>query len=101
MQKTDEIITQYYKLRNYCDSFFEIVYSTFQNEMKCKKGCSLCCTLESVLVLEGAIITSYLENHKLNSFASEPDRCLFLKKGFTILQIKVSSRILRCFLSLR
>lgn len=81
MQKTDEIITQYYKLRNYCDSFFEIVYSTFQSEMKCKKRCSLCCTLESVLVLEGSIITSYLEKHEPKSFLQKEDRCLFLDKG--------------------
>lgn len=56
-----EILNHYRQLITYCDEFFARVQQSHAHEMSCSRGCSFCCTLQTVCALEAAVIASWIE----------------------------------------
>ncbi len=59
MSKLQEIIDSHSKLRDYCDDFWKRIFDKFPEEFVCAAGCSTCCELQSVNVLEAFVIADY------------------------------------------
>ncbi len=61
MTMLEQIIENYKKLCAYCDSFFVAMEKIHAQDMKCAKGCSICCELTSVSMLEAYVIADEME----------------------------------------
>jgi len=57
MTTLEQILDNYSKLCAYCDSFFSSMRQIYGQDMKCAKGCSACCELTSVSMLEAYVIS--------------------------------------------
>jgi Fe-S-cluster containining protein len=77
-----EIIGNYKKLCAYCDSVWERVRAAYPNEIACRKGCGICCELQSVNRLEAYAIRSYVVNDNSRSQTAETpgNACPFLDR---------------------
>jgi Fe-S-cluster containining protein len=75
-----QILAQYSILRNYCDTQWNSTFAANSSSMQCKKGCSRCCILQSVNILEAYLIYRQLKNDHLNirTLQSDEDCCAFL-----------------------
>ena len=99
------LFAQYDRLCQYCDAVFQHTFQTFQAYMHCRKGCAACCLLETVVPLEAAVITSYLESlqeisekNRVRDDGREPEEnspCVFLSKDQTCLIYSVRPIICR------
>ena len=72
------LVSNYNQLTAYCDALFQRVYRTYNNDMKCSKGCAECCRLETVVPLEAFIIEEYLTQNELEIKNNDPGYCVFL-----------------------
>ncbi|MDR2592626.1 MAG: YkgJ family cysteine cluster protein [Chitinispirillales bacterium] len=70
--RVPDIIDNYRKLCVYCDSIWNRAKEAYPNEIACRKGCGICCELQSVNQIEAYAIRSYIVNNK-NLFE---DRCI-------------------------
>ncbi|MCL2182671.1 MAG: YkgJ family cysteine cluster protein [Chitinispirillia bacterium] len=61
MDKIQTILDNYQKLCGYCDGIWERVRQAFPGEIACRKGCGVCCELQSVNQLEAYAIRSHIE----------------------------------------
>jgi len=59
MSSFKEVIDQYKKLCGYCDGFWKRVFEKFPAEFACTPGCSTCCELQSVNLLEAFVIADH------------------------------------------
>jgi len=62
--RVPDIIDNYRKLCAYCDSVWNRVREAYPNEIACRKGCGICCELQSVNQIEAYAIRSYIVNNK-------------------------------------
>jgi Fe-S-cluster containining protein len=62
MKTVSEIITQYDKHCTWCDSFWQKVRKEYPASITCHAGCSICCELQSVNLLETFLIYQHLYN---------------------------------------
>ena len=75
------LFERYETLCRYCDDFFARVFHEFSAQMRCAKGCSSCCLLETVAPLEAYIIASYLQPHTHVVRTDTEGQCVFLEQG--------------------
>jgi Fe-S-cluster containining protein len=54
------IIANYRKLCDYCDAIWQRARAAYPNEIACRKGCGICCELQSVNRIEAHIINLYI-----------------------------------------
>ena len=59
MSSFQEIADSYKKLCNYCETFWNRVAGKFPAEFACAPGCSTCCELQSVNLLEAYVIAGH------------------------------------------
>lgn len=87
MEQTTQLSTlfaHYDRLCQYCDALFQQTYQAFPTEMQCQKGCAECCALETVVPLEAAVISVYLDSldpiERNRVFSKNPvsTSCVFL-----------------------
>jgi len=62
--RVPEIMDNYRKLCAYCDSIWNHVREAYPNEIACRKGCGICCELQSVNQIEAYAIRFYIVNNK-------------------------------------
>jgi len=62
--RVPDIMDNYRKLCAYCDSIWNRVREIYPNEIACRKGCGICCELQSVNQIEAYAIRSYIVNNK-------------------------------------
>ncbi|MCD4813307.1 hypothetical protein K8S19_06400 [bacterium] len=77
-EKMDELLKKYQALCDYCDRFFESVVKAYPKEIHCQKGCSECCTLNSVAPLEAYVIGRQLSGIPRISSVCQGQYCRFL-----------------------
>jgi len=58
------VTDNYRKLCAYCDALWNRVREAYPNEIACRKGCGICCELQSVNQIEAYAIRSYIVNNK-------------------------------------
>jgi Fe-S-cluster containining protein len=88
MTTPNDILDKYKKTCAYCDAFWKRVFEKFSNQCACKSGCSACCELQSVNLLEAFVIADHCSRdrkgrgHKclgVSSASPRPDNaCPFL-----------------------
>ena len=61
MNQLQTILDSYYKLCGYCDQIWNRIRLAYHEEIACRKGCGICCELESVSQIEAHIIRLHLE----------------------------------------
>jgi hypothetical protein len=59
-----DILNNYRKLCDYCDSVWNRVREAYPDEIACRKGCGICCELRSVNRIEAYVIRSCIINNK-------------------------------------
>ncbi|MDR0306457.1 MAG: YkgJ family cysteine cluster protein [Chitinispirillales bacterium] len=74
----------YHKLCDFCDQIWNRVHKSYSQEIACRKGCDICCELQSVNQLEAYIIRLYLQK-KDSFFIKNQDteynsKCPFLRE---------------------
>lgn len=78
MSMLKQLIENYQILCEYCDSFFDQVFTSYSSSMQCRQYCCDCCELESVTVLEAHVIREYVKKHKLRFPIFNTEHCIFL-----------------------
>ena len=79
------IIANYHKLCAYCDAIWQRARAAYPNEIACRKGCGICCELQSVNRLEAHVIRAYIIDTADTKFLSDsvdsgsPHTCPFLR----------------------
>jgi Fe-S-cluster containining protein len=79
MSDIDTLFGQYQILIDYCDRFFDDTFAANPEQMKCGKGCSACCLLQSVNELETEVISRWLAGNPLPGGAGKEGYCPFLR----------------------
>jgi len=76
-----EIIDNYRKLCTYCDSIWTRVIKAYPNEIACRKGCGICCELQTVNQIEAYVIRSYIDVNRVDIIVDNNDNnvCPFLR----------------------
>ncbi len=75
----NSVLANYRKLCDYCDQFWMKVISAYPDDFTCRKGCGICCELQSVNQLEAHCIRAFLQSQPAsNDKCSGSDRCPFL-----------------------
>jgi Fe-S-cluster containining protein len=77
----NQLLENYRNLCRYCDGFFSIILEKYPAEMKCRKGCSTCCELESVTQIEASVIADYLTTQNPVIEPGNSGSCIFLRNG--------------------
>lgn len=78
--KIHDIIDNYLKLCDYCDAIWNRVYKAYPNEIACRKGCGICCELQSVNRIEAYVIRSYIINNNIDDIGvANNNACPFLR----------------------
>jgi Fe-S-cluster containining protein len=78
MSTFQEITGRYKKLCNYCETFWKRVFEKFPAEFSCAPGCSTCCEMQSVNLLEAFVIADHC-SLGISSAPPRPDSaCPFL-----------------------
>lgn len=72
------IVQHYEKLAGYCDNHFTKMSATLPDQISCREGCAACCSLQSVCVLEAALIDRYFRDTHNNNAPSNSEKCVFL-----------------------
>jgi Fe-S-cluster containining protein len=63
MSIINEIISNYEKICCYGEKFWKKTKEKYPTGLKCSRGCSACCELQSVNYLEGFVIAEYCKHH--------------------------------------
>jgi uncharacterized protein len=74
--KSQEIIDRYLELTAYCDTQWKKACRSNPECFKCKKGCSTCCELQSINLIEAYRCAVYLKSHPIRKINSD-GRCVF------------------------
>ncbi|HEX2959269.1 MAG TPA: YkgJ family cysteine cluster protein [Chitinispirillaceae bacterium] len=76
----EQILAQYAILRNYCDTLWNSKFKAYYSRIQCRKGCSHCCILQSVNILEAYIIFKNSDNvlQDIQSGHCSTGRCVYL-----------------------
>ena len=59
------VIDNYRALCAYCDSIWARVIDAYPNEIACRKGCGICCELQSVNQIEAYVIRAHIRTSSL------------------------------------
>ncbi|MFP5213263.1 MAG: YkgJ family cysteine cluster protein [Acidobacteriota bacterium] len=82
MTKLEELLEVYRTLCTHCDTLFSNAHREFKDDMECGRGCSRCCTIESVTELEAFAIETFAKEHGLTLSEVTPSEergtCAFL-----------------------
>ncbi len=65
MTTHEDILKEYSRLMDYCDSFWKRAVLRFPDQFACAAGCGICCTLSSVNHLEAAFLMNYVRRNQL------------------------------------
>ncbi len=78
-----QILSQYAVQKNYCDMLWNRTFTGYSSHMQCRKGCSQCCILQSVNILEAYIIFRNINEEHPKDFTrfSNTDFCVFLSSS--------------------
>jgi Fe-S-cluster containining protein len=82
MSKIQEVVNKYNRICRYCDRFWKHTKDKYPTGIKCSAGCSPCCELQSVNLLEGFIIAEHLSRGSSSGISFSPplrkEACPFL-----------------------
>jgi Fe-S-cluster containining protein len=84
MSKLVEILSRYQELCDFCDTFWRNVFDLMPEQCACASasGCSTCCELQSVTMLEAFVIADYCRQNSVSVPGSQKaGPCPFLSKG--------------------
>ena len=73
----NDVINKYNELRAYCDGFWDNAVKLHPDQFKCRKGCSICCELQSVNLLEAYNCCVHLLNNR-STGKNTDGRCVFI-----------------------
>jgi len=62
--RIQDIMDGYRKLCAYCDTVWNRAREAYPNEIACRKGCGICCELQTVSQIEAYAIRSYIAGDK-------------------------------------
>lgn len=57
----ETLMAQYRTLCGYCDTVFNRALDALRPHIRCARGCSACCVLETVAPLEASVIADYVQ----------------------------------------
>jgi hypothetical protein len=81
----NDILDNYRKLCAYCDSVWERVRAAYPGEIACRKGCGICCELQTVNQIEAYAIRFHIAKNGASSEITNDGNgaCPFLSRDQT------------------
>jgi Fe-S-cluster containining protein len=77
-----KILDRYAALCTYCDSFWSTVFRKYPGQCACTEGCSVCCELSSVNLLEAVVIARHcVGTTRTHGALPRKSSCPFLTGG--------------------